>query len=350
MFSKFTPDIDKAYFINKYTLFHIMNGSGVIQVDFQNYYDWQDKIIYLEPGQYIKFLSGNFVVRKIEFEDETVFKNKEVRVLFKHLVSLGYIDFEECIECQQYLSSTVLSSQVGDIIDISSKQWFWQNPFQASKEEYHIIFDIKEVIDKEFQHNITQDQVIELINSSEISAQRLMQNKVGVSVKRLMLEKRLLESKRALAFTDKNVQEVAYDLGYKDPSYFNRFFTKTVGSNPKEFRNIVDIQRRDTFVEDILELLKFYHKEKHSLDFYSAKMNLSVKTLSKKVKSKLSVSLSQLIREELILSAKNMLNHRERVKEVSEALHFEEISHFSSFFKRYTGQSPSEFSGHSTSE
>lgn len=321
-----------------------MGGSGMIQVDFKNYHDWQDKILYLEPGQYIKFLSDNFVVRKIEFEDEAVFKNKEVRVLFKHLISMGYIDFEECTECQQYLSNTVFSSQVGDIIDISSKQWFWQNPFQASKEEYHIIFDVKEAIDTEFQHNITQEQVAELINSNELSAQKLMKNKIGVSIKKLLLEKRLLESKRALAFTDKNVQEVAYDLGYKDPSYFNRFFTKTVGSNPKEFRDTVDFKRRDTLVEDILELLKTYHKEEHSLDFYSNKMNLSVKTLSKKVKSKLGTSLSQLIREEIILSAKKMLNQGERVKEVSVALHFEEISHFTSFFKHYTGQSPSEFS------
>lgn len=343
MVSKFTPDIDQVYFINRYTLFHIMQGSGRIQVDFKNYQDWQDKIIYLEPGQYIKFLSDSFIVRKVEFEEEAVFKNKEIRVLFKHLISLGYIDFDDCLECQKYLSQTVLSPQVGDIIDISSRQWFWQNPFQASKEEYHIIFDIKDVIDKEFHQHMSQNQVAEVINSDELFTQKLMKNKVGISVKKLMLEKRLLESKRALAFTDKNVQEVAYELGYKDPAYFNRLFTKMVGSNPKEFRSSVNYEKRDTFVQDILELLKTYHKEKHSLDFYSDKMNLSVKTLSKKVKSKLNISLGQLIREEIILSAKEMLNNDERVKQVSEALHFEEISHFSSFFKRYTGHSPSEF-------
>lgn len=320
-----------------------MEGSGGIQVDFQNYNNWKDKIIYLEPGQYIKFLSDNFLVRKIEFVDETYFKNKDVRVLFKHLVSLGYIDFEECSECQQYLSSTVLSPEIGNIIDVSSQQWFWQNPFQASKEEYHIIFDVKEVIDKEFQHNITQQQITELINSNELSAQRLMKNKVGISVKKLILEKRLLEGKRALAFTDKNIQEVAFDLGYKDPAYFNRLFTQTVGTNPKKFRQTLDFKHRDTFAEDILELLKTYHKEHHSIDFYSDKMNLSVKTLSKKVKSKLSTSLGKLIREEIISSAKQMLLSGESVKQVSYTLHFEEISHFSSFFKHYVGQSPTNF-------
>ena len=129
MVKKFTPEINKVYFINQYTLVQILSGNGSIQVDFKNYFDWQDKIIYLEKGQYIKFLSENFIVRQIEFDDEAVFRNKEVRVLFKHLISLGYINFSECETCQQYLSNTIFSSQLSDIIDISSKQWYWQNPF-----------------------------------------------------------------------------------------------------------------------------------------------------------------------------------------------------------------------------
>ena len=142
MVQKFFPELGKVYFINQYTLLHILSGSGSIQVDFNTYFDWQDKAIYLEKGQYIKFLSDDFVVRKIEFPNKTIFQNKEVRVLFKHLISLGYINFNECDECQKYLSSTVFSENNSEIIDISSKQWFWQNPFQASKEEYQIIFDV----------------------------------------------------------------------------------------------------------------------------------------------------------------------------------------------------------------
>ncbi len=77
--------INKIYQIEKHTLIHILSGDGSIQVDFNNYYDWHDKAIFLEKGQYIKFLSDNFVVRKYEFFDEDKFYNNEVRVLFKHL-------------------------------------------------------------------------------------------------------------------------------------------------------------------------------------------------------------------------------------------------------------------------
>ena len=124
MVTKLLPELNKVYFINKYTMFHLLEGSGGIEVDFKKYHDWKDKLIFLGIGQYIKFLSENFVVRRIEFKDEEVFRNKEVRVLFKHLVTLGYINFNECNSCQQYLGNSVFSEQSSDIIDISSEQWY----------------------------------------------------------------------------------------------------------------------------------------------------------------------------------------------------------------------------------
>lgn len=46
----------------------------------------------------------------------------------------------------------------------------------------------------------------------------------------------LLEAKRLLCFTDWSVKEIAYELGYEDPAYFNRLFTGKVGDSPVVFR------------------------------------------------------------------------------------------------------------------
>ena len=120
MVSKIQPKLNQVYFIEKYSMFHILSGKGGIEVDFKSYHDWKDKLIFLEKGQYIKFLSENFVVRRIEFDDKNVFHNKDVRVLFKHLIALGYINFNECSSCQEYLNHSVFSTQASNIIDISS--------------------------------------------------------------------------------------------------------------------------------------------------------------------------------------------------------------------------------------
>lgn len=343
MVTKLSPELNKIYFIKKNTLFHFLKGSGGIQVDFQTYHDWKDKIIFLEKGQYIKFLSDNFLVRQIEFPNEDIFHNKEVRVLFKHLIALGYIDFNECIECQKYLTNTVFSSKTSDIIDISSKQWFWQNPFQANKEEYHIIFDVKEIIDEQFQNHLTNDQLSKLINHRGYKAQSLFKQKVGISMKNLLQQKRLTEGKRKLAFSDKSIKEIGYELGYEDPTYFNRVFKKNTGFTPNQFRENQDFEERDLFVQDIYELLQTFHKEEHSLDFYADKMHLSVKTLSKKVRTKLNISMGQLIRQEIINTAKVLLTNNPDIKSVAFELGFEEPNHFSSFFKLHTNLTPTEY-------
>lgn len=340
---KFSPEINKVYFIEEHTLIHILSGKGSIQVDFKNYFDWQEKAIFLEKGQYIKFLSDDFTVRRIEFSNSQKFYDKDIRVLFKHLISLGYIDLLECDDCNTFLSETVLADNSADIIDVSSKQWYWQNPFKANKEEYQVIFDAKDIIDKEYSNNLKSSDLVSFINDRGYNAQALIKNKVGLSIKDLMSSKRLQESLKEVAFTDKNIQEISYDLGYKDDAYFNRVFKNSIGQTPKRFRENFDYKKRDLFSQDIIELLQQYHKQERSLEFYADKMNLSVKALSNKVRAKMSTSLGQLIRLELINSAKLMILEGQSITSTSQQLGFEEPNHFSRFFKHYSKETPTEF-------
>ena len=52
-----------------------------------------------------------------------------------------------------------------------------------------------------------------------------------------MIDNRIiLESKRMLKYTGLRVTEIAYQLGFNDPSYFVKFFKKQTGCLPLEFR------------------------------------------------------------------------------------------------------------------
>ena len=326
-----------------HTMYHILEGTGNVEVDFNAYHDWGDKLIFLDKGQYIKFTSGNFIVRKIEFKDEQVFHNNEVRVLFKHLVSLGYINFNECEDCKTYLNQSVFSKRASDIIDISSNQWYWQNPFHANKEEYHVIFDVKDVIDENHKSTLSNDQLVKLLGSSRYTAQAIFKSKVGLTIKSLFTQKRILESKKEVAFTDKNISEIAYEYGFKDPAYFNRIFKNSSGLSPSEFRKKINFKERDSFSPKLFELLKTHHAEERSVGFYADSMSLSPKTLSKKVKNQLNTTIGQLIRSEIINSAKLMLLDGRNIKDVAYELAFEESNHFSSFFKKHTNITPSQY-------
>ncbi len=46
----------------------------------------------------------------------------------------------------------------------------------------------------------------------------------------------LLEAERLLRYTSMSVSQVAYHLGFEDPAYFSRFFTRGTGRAPRLFR------------------------------------------------------------------------------------------------------------------
>ncbi|MEM6804645.1 MAG: helix-turn-helix domain-containing protein, partial [Bacteroidota bacterium] len=249
----------------------------------------------------------------------------------------------DCTSCQDYLNTSIFSEKASDIIDISSKQWFWQNPFHANKEEYHLIFDIKDIIDQEYKNHLSNDKLTKLIGIQGYEAQILFKSKIGISVKSLLAQKRFLESKREVAFSNKSIKEIAYEYGFKDPAYFNRVFSKMAGKSPKQFREGIHFEERDTFLPELYELLEKHHREQRKLDFYADKMHTPIKTLSRKVKEKLNTSLGQLIRQEIINTAKSLLQTDIPIKEIAFELGFEESNHFSAFFKQHTSQTPSEY-------
>ncbi|MEO5713062.1 MAG: helix-turn-helix domain-containing protein [Luteolibacter sp.] len=49
--------------------------------------------------------------------------------------------------------------------------------------------------------------------------------------------RRLLDAKRLLLYSEMSVSEIGYHLGFKDPSYFSRFFRRYEGTTPAEFRS-----------------------------------------------------------------------------------------------------------------
>ncbi|CUB06337.1 helix-turn-helix domain-containing protein [Marinomonas fungiae] len=74
------------------------------------------------------------------------------------------------------------------------------------------------------------------LNVSDKKLNRLTQQAYGKTVIQLVHEHLLLEAKRHLIYTQKSVEEIAYDLGFKDPGYFSRFFKRCEEMTPGQYR------------------------------------------------------------------------------------------------------------------
>jgi AraC family transcriptional regulator, transcriptional activator of pobA len=49
-------------------------------------------------------------------------------------------------------------------------------------------------------------------------------------------ERLILEARRMLFHTQHSLKEIAFDLGFSDASYFNRFFKRETNATPAEYR------------------------------------------------------------------------------------------------------------------
>lgn len=75
-----------------------------------------------------------------------------------------------------------------------------------------------------------------LLQVSASHLNKLMKAYLGKNTSDVIKERLTLEIKRQLLFSPKNISEISYDLGFSEPSNFNRFFQKQVHLTPKEYR------------------------------------------------------------------------------------------------------------------
>ena len=64
----------------------------------------------------------------------------------------------------------------------------------------------------------------------------LCRRHLGVPAKEVIQERLEVEARRLLLFTDQSTERVAHELGFRDPSYFARFFRRRTGASPARFR------------------------------------------------------------------------------------------------------------------
>ncbi|PCE63069.1 helix-turn-helix domain-containing protein [Sediminicola luteus] len=56
------------------------------------------------------------------------------------------------------------------------------------------------------------------------------------SPQQIIQDRLALEAKRLMLYTDKQTQEIAYELGFNDPAHFSRFFKRMTGKSASAFR------------------------------------------------------------------------------------------------------------------
>lgn len=85
--------------------------------------------------------------------------------------------------------------------------------------------------------HLTLEQVASSINLSVSHYSNLFKKKTGYSPLVYFNHLKIQHACQYLQFTNLRINQIATKLGFDDPYYFSRIFTKTMGTSPAEYRN-----------------------------------------------------------------------------------------------------------------
>ena len=89
------------------------------------------------------------------------------------------------------------------------------------------------------QHFKTKHTVAEyagLLNKSPKTISNIFSKFGSKSPLQYIQERKMLEARRLLRYSDMQIQEIAYEIGYDDIQAFSRFFKKQEGISPSVFK------------------------------------------------------------------------------------------------------------------
>ena len=90
-------------------------------------------------------------------------------------------------------------------------------------------------------------------------------------------------------------------------------------------------------------LVELHYKKEHQVQYYAGLLNKSPKTIANIFSLYSKKTPLQIIQERIITEAKRLFYYTDKsVKEIADELGFEEVAHFSKFFKNCTNQTPSD--------
>jgi len=249
--------VNKTEQIDTYTIFWIKDGKGTYNIDFKNYSFEGNTLLFLTPGEIFSIVSEEIhkayrltFIRDfycIETHDKAIACNG---VLFNNIYETPFIK-----PCKK--DSAKLSFIIDSIIDELSQESTAQYDMLQSylkqfiihtvriKNEHHVIKDDSESrLFKDFSLLVEQNfkqlhTITDYANRLGVSPKSLTKHfqKLGATTPSTFLKNRIvLEAKRELFYTNKTVKEIAFELGFNDPAYFTRFFTKATQKSPLQFK------------------------------------------------------------------------------------------------------------------
>ncbi len=119
---------------------------------------------------------------------------------------------------------------------IGKRNQYVQLPAQLKS--HMVLVKFKQLLEKQYKEKHLVQHYAAMLDISVKTLSNVTKTLTQRSPLALINERIVLEAKRLLSYSEMNISEIAFEVGFDDPSYFAKFFKRQSGILPNEFRRL----------------------------------------------------------------------------------------------------------------
>lgn len=242
-----------------YNILWIEKGSGTHFIDFSPIEIQDNTVLFIPMNSVNKYdADGIYKGKAILFTDSFFYKNQhDIRflnssILFSDIYPIAKFGFRtnkpdlrfalDAMETEYFRDKDseqdqILQNMLHVFLLLSERELRSQGTkaLNPSAELDNLLL-FKELLEKNFRNEKSVKRYATLLNISEKILHKASTQLIDKTPKQLIDQRVILEAKRLLVHSNLSIKEIAYDLGFEEPTNFIKYFRKHSGMTPAEFR------------------------------------------------------------------------------------------------------------------
>ena len=138
---------------------------------------------------------------------------------------------------QDSLQEEMLQMMLKRILILCTRIYKEQNRVsEVEKVQFDIVREYHFLVEMHFREKHTVNEYAEMLFKSPKTLSNLFKKLESKSPLQFIKDRKMLEARRLLSYTEKTISEIGYELGFSEIQAFSRFFKKEEGISPKNFK------------------------------------------------------------------------------------------------------------------
>ncbi|MCD9856791.1 helix-turn-helix transcriptional regulator [Epilithonimonas sp. JDS] len=243
-----------------YEIIFITEGSGTLTLNENKVSIRPQTIIFTSPGQvrrweieqqvkgYTLFFDKDFL--HLFFSDELFLYRFQYFHQYSHPaeMQIDETSFGKCLQLVQEIehefgqiqndSNHMIRSILYQLLIVLNRYYAGAYHVQPDTYVHTDFYRFRSLLEKRFLQDQTVDAYTRMLNISPGFLNKICRQFSGLSAQQMIHHKLVSEIKKQL-HQNKSAKEISYELGFSDPSNFNRFFKKMTHITPQQYRKSI---------------------------------------------------------------------------------------------------------------